>query len=100
MHKEAHDWRTDFAKALALSTVAVVTLAAALTTAGVPQPVVFLDDQFCSVTSCLVSADGKHILLTYWQPDQGHESPRRGMAQLNLCEPGGSMQAVSTDGQP
>jgi hypothetical protein len=94
-----HHWRTEFATAMALSTAAVIALTGFLMVAGMPQANHIPRLDHCSITSGLISRDGASILLTYWQSDRGRKSLRRGLARLNLRDPG-HIQAVPTRWQP
>src|SRR5687768_13716956 len=80
----------DLAFAMFCSTCAVFALAGAL---GVlrwheldgPSQV----DAHCSITNCIHSRDGRHLLLTYWKPDADSEGIQHGLATLDL-RPGSS----------
>lgn len=100
MHQGPSDWRTNFATALTLSTAAVVVFTVLLALVGVPPPVVYLSDQSCCIMSCVVSEDGQSVLLMYRKPREGGKPPRNGLALLNLDEPGDSLQAIPTCGEP
>lgn len=93
------DWRTEFARAIAVSTAAVIALTGLLTAGGLPRANRTPLPEYCSITGCLVAGDGGRILLTYWQSDQGRESLRRGLARLDLRNPG-RIQAVPTCWHP
>jgi len=42
------------------------------------------NDKECSITDCLISNDGRHALVTYWQSDERRRALHYGLARIDL----------------
>jgi hypothetical protein len=57
-------------------------------------------EEQCSITHCVNSWDGRHILLTYWKPDGYSQSLHYGLATLDLQSSAPSLQPTAGAVQP
>jgi sugar lactone lactonase YvrE len=82
-------WHSDFSRALFLSTAVVVLWTGLLTAFRSHKSAIPVAQDPCRITHCLVSNDGRHALLTFWQSDERRTALRYGLARMDLS-PGSS----------